>query len=132
MRKKLGLFLLAVGLTGILGVTGCKKAEEVFDITTGIGWAFTLTEEGATVATVVYNFEGDLTSGDVLASNEKRGTYFVDRENFEFTALHYWPNDETVTYRYSGRFESADSISGTYYYITPDEEMVNGSFTAYR
>lgn len=132
MKNKLGLLLLAVGMAGILLQAGCKKAEQTYDITAGIGWAFTLTEEGEIIGTFVYNFEGDIASGDVLASHEKRGTYVVTGENFEFEALHYWPNNQTVTYRFSGRFDSENSISGTYYYMTPDEVIVNGTFTAYR
>ncbi len=131
MKQKLFLLLLAAGMMGMFWNTGCRK-EEVFDITTGVGWAFTLTQDGEAVATVVYNFEGDIASGEVLASHEKRGTYVVTGEDFEFDALHYWPDDQTVTYRYSGRFESEDSLSGTYFFATPEEITINGAFTAYR
>jgi len=131
MKNKLGLLLLAAGLAGFFWAAGCKKAEQAFDITIGVGWAFTLTEGGKT-AIVVYNFEGGITAGDVLVSNEKRGTYVVTGENFEFEALIHGSNNQTVTYRFSGRFDSENSISGTYYYMTPDEVAVNGSFTAYR
>ena len=132
MKHKLFLLLWAAGMLGIIWASGCRKAEQAFDITTGVGWAFTLTENGEAVATVVYNFDGDIVSGDVLASHEKRGTYLVTGENFEFDALHHWPNDQTVTYKYSGRFESKNALSGTYYYLTPDEVTVYGSFTAIR
>ncbi len=132
MKQLISKIIIASIAIVVLLMPGCTPDPilEGFDITVGT-WGIAMTFPDRSPS-VIYDFRGSLSSGDVYYQQSLRGTYSVMGNAVTFTTTHYDPDNNAFIYAFVGRWSDAVIMEGNITVTNPDGTLEEGTFTAAR